>query len=83
MISNCVILSLQAPFYIEKDYLCNRDLESIGNIVGTIPAVANPVLTYDGTLLTSIAVTTTWDHTVVILGTGDGFVKKVCVCVLV
>jgi len=55
-------------------------LESIGNIVGTIPAVANPVLTYDGTLLTSIAVTTTWDHTVVILGTGDGFVKKVCVC---
>ncbi|XP_052779998.1 plexin A3-like isoform X2 [Mya arenaria] len=65
------------PFYQDKEYLCNKDLESIGNIVGTISARSNPILEYTRTWLTSVAVTTTWDHTVAIVGTGDGYLKKI------
>lgn len=57
--------------------MCNFELESIGNVVGTVAAVSNPVLEYERTWLTAVAVTTTQDHTVAILGTGDGFIKKV------
>lgn len=65
------------PFYRDKDYLCNCDLESIGNIVGTIAAEANPILEYSDTWLTSVALTMTSDHTVAIIGTGDGYIKKI------
>ncbi|XP_052280998.1 plexin-B-like isoform X2 [Dreissena polymorpha] len=65
------------PFYREEEYLCNKDLESIGNIVGIEVATSNPILEYKGTWLTSIAVTTTWDQTVCIVGTGDGYIKKI------
>ncbi|KAL3853455.1 hypothetical protein ACJMK2_016991 [Sinanodonta woodiana] len=61
----------------EMDYLCNKDLEAIGNIVGTIPVVAKPVLEYQGTILTSVALTTTTDHTVAIVGTASGYLKKI------
>ncbi|XP_060592222.1 plexin-A1-like isoform X2 [Ruditapes philippinarum] len=65
------------PFYRDKDYLCNRDLESIGNIVGTIPSETNAILEYSNTWLTSVALTMTSDHTVAIVGTGDGYIKKI------
>lgn len=64
-------------FYQEREFLCNTDYEAFGNVVGTVEAVANPVLEYEKKWLTSIAVTTTGAHTVAILGTGDGFIKKV------
>ncbi|KAL4225917.1 hypothetical protein ACF0H5_013905 [Mactra antiquata] len=63
--------------YRDRDYLCNKELESIGNIVGTIPAETNPILEYEDTLLTSVALTLTSDHTVAIVGTGNGYIKKI------
>jgi plexin A len=46
---------------------------------GSMPIEAAPVLTYSGTLLTSVAATSTHDYTVAFLGTSDGRVKRAVV----
>ena len=76
---NCLehILFFQTPFYQDKAYLCNSEYESIGNIVGTISASANAILDYKSTWLTAVALTMTTDHTVAIVGTSSGHLKKV------
>ena len=73
----CNYHNFQDQFFPDEDYLCNTELESIGNIVGVIPASVKPVMEYDKTWLTSVALTTTTDHAVAIIGTGQGFIKKV------
>ena len=44
-----------------------------------MPLEAAPLLTYNNTLLTSIAVTSTHDYTVAFLGTSNGHIKKAVV----
>ncbi|XP_013794744.1 plexin-A2-like [Limulus polyphemus] len=46
---------------------------------GTMPVESAPVLTYSGTLLTSVAATSTHDYTVAFLGTSSGHLKKATV----
>lgn len=46
-------------------------------IAGTVPIYSPPALTYGNALLTSVAVSTTEQHTVGFLGTSDGHLKKV------
>lgn len=46
-------------------------------IAGIVPIYSPPALTYSRTLLTSVAVSATEQHTVAFLGTSDGHLKKV------
>ena len=46
-------------------------------IAGIVPIYSPPALTYSHSLLTSVAVSTTEQHTVAFLGTSDGHMKKV------
>ena len=69
-------ISILQAFKIDDDYCgthnFNRPISStINNIV------ANAVKTYDDTLLTSIAVTSTFHYTVALVGTSTGLIRKV------
>ncbi|XP_046633766.1 plexin-B-like isoform X2 [Daphnia pulicaria] len=46
-------------------------------IAGIVPIYSPPALTYSHTLLTSVAVSGTEQHTVAFLGTSDGHLKKI------
>ena len=46
-------------------------------IAGVVPIYSPPAVVYGSTLLTSVAVTVTEQHTVAFLGTSDGHLKKV------
>ncbi len=62
-------------FAIEDDYCGAYELNN--PIAGTKPISANAVIRFDGTLVSSIAVTHTHDYTVAFVGTAEGTIKKV------
>ncbi|KZS14181.1 Plexin-A4 [Daphnia magna] len=66
------------------DYSLNCTTGNIHNfcevglkIAGIVPIYSPPALTYSRTLLTSVAVSATEQHTVAFLGTSDGHLKKI------
>ncbi|KAJ8668998.1 hypothetical protein QAD02_000257 [Eretmocerus hayati] len=58
---------------IGEDF-CGLDVNT--PLGGREPMTAVPVLTFDETLLTAVAATSTSDYTVVFLGTSEGHLKK-------
>lgn len=64
------------------DYLCNRDLPSFANIVGTIPVISEAGIVYQNMVLTSVGLTTTTEYSVAFVGTNNGHLKKVRINVL-
>ncbi|XP_050412849.2 plexin-B isoform X1 [Patella vulgata] len=76
---NCNQQSGLVTHNIEEDdeYLCNTNLESFSMVVGINPMVKPPAITYSGTSLTSVALTTINEHTVAFVGTSEGELKKI------
>ncbi|XP_014213127.1 plexin-A4 [Copidosoma floridanum] len=70
---DCVQTKLQT---IGEDF-CGLDVNT--PLGGEDPMTATPVLTFDDTLLTAVAATSTSDYTVVFLGTSKGHLKKLVV----
>lgn len=70
----CVFLKLQKLQTIGEDF-CGLDVNT--PLGGREPMTAVPVITFDKTLLTAVAATSTSDYTVVFLGTSKGHLKKV------
>ncbi|XP_008204796.2 plexin-A4 [Nasonia vitripennis] len=70
---NCVSTKLQT---IGEDF-CGLDVNT--PLGGREPMTAVPVITFDKTLLTAVAATSTSDYTVVFLGTSTGHLKKLVV----
>jgi hypothetical protein len=68
------MLHLQKLQTIGEDF-CGLDVNT--PLGGQEPMTAVPVLTFDKTLLTAVAATSTSDYTVVFLGTSEGHLKKV------
>ena len=82
--SLCSICLYFIGVFIPSRYLFFQTTGNIHNfcevglkIAGIVPIYSPPALTYSHTLLTSVAVSTTEQHTVAFLGTSDGHMKKV------
>lgn len=68
---------LQPVLFSDDDYLCNRDLPSFANIVGTVPVISEAGVVYQNMILTAVGLTTTTEFSVAFVGTSNGHLKKV------
>lgn len=61
----------------KEQYMCNsQPLPSYAKVVGHIPVIATPVITFRNEILTSIALTKTATHVVILVGTSTGHLKQ-------
>lgn len=71
-----IFVAFMQSFDISDDYCGNHGMNHPVN--GTDVMTLEAAVTWSGAAVTSLAVTTTDQHTVAFVGTEDGVIKKVC-----